>query len=1627
MGATLDTRPGLLAQPRWSAWWDRLMDLTQQPQRATRLLWGCWAVSRVALLLMVIVGHAYCDTQFYHYAGELASGRWPYRDISVEYPPLALVLILLPALPLLAFPAIAPRHDLAFTRPLTHLPQPDLARYGPYAISFAVEMLLLDALTLLLVTWAARRLVKGDRMGVRSGLLYTVATLACGALLQKFDLAAGACMLLAVALLVAGRPRLAWAALAVATLIKGFPLLAAPLFVAYALLAADTAVLPGSSWWERLHQRYRATRAQLLGGIATLVGIIAAGALPIALVAGWGALLGPLQLQGQRATEIESLYGTAMLVVSWLPGLGVSTTFSETDLSRVVVSPLNSYLDTLYLPLVIALALLALTYAMFAWAVLPVLRSGRLLVKASALPLPQMLVAGVVAALLAFMLTFRALPLHYLLIVLPLAAVLRLPSRRLTIMLWIVVGLVAILGQYLTIMPVWNALKLLQPWAVGVLTLRNLAWIAAYVVVIAALYQWRAAFVQTFGWGEGARMGTVATPPKPRPRIAAPTNRRLLGAWRRLVRSTPPIPGFTPRGEDVVAHLLSRISPLTVVVAAGLVSALIYLGFVAAFPITTWWSHPRLAIEMGRLTDYSPVAAATYVIAIAALFICQFLTLGAAGRLPQIARPTERTARLARRAVLIFPVVFVVILIWMQPITTTDLYGYVARGYLFAHLHLNPMLAPATALPGGLHVDRPASPYGPLWLLMCAGVSRLAGENLLANMLLFKLIAALAAVAAMALVDALARRLFPTRRLRIYVLFAWSPLLLFEAIGNGHNDSVMMLCVLLAFALMLRGRARTAFAFLVLGGLIKYVSLVLVPLWLVYELRQRASITMQIEPQRTPRFHRVEQRTTSSLCVLPVLSVLSAVNSGRARIAAQMRATVRMLQTMNRREASVLLVSAAVTAGVLFAVCYAPFWAGMRTFTGLGQQLRPLYYNSSIVQFVTAPLELIIPTKQYAALDKTVRLVFYIAFAAYAFLQTRRLWLLGAQATMRDVITASAKVIFAALLLITFWFQPWYIVWLLPLAALAQQSFVRRQSTVLAAGALLTYAISNFLPVGTSGIGRDLFVQFFEVLVTFSPLLLLRVAPSEEGWSRVVRRYAHQVSEGLRIHPRWWERVMLALILIVAALLRVLRLGNPFAVVSTGSSGALQELGADLKLYLADPRGLHGPFVALQGVMLHFFGRTPLAILLPSAIIGTLTVFVIYLLALEVTRQGHPDGQRGVALLAALFAATSAWHVSLSRSGMEVVLLPLLICTGIYWLLLALRLNAARIAAASTPLTNPAAQPATDPVAAAQPAAENETTEITEFTEKPRESSRPLSSSLLLSVRSVGSVVQSSSGIWIRDRPRAGGPESERRCLLLLAGCGIATGLASDIAPGLWLLPLLVAGILIVWRWRRPQWFVRLRVGLLTLFSTAVVTGGPAIWTLLSTAVGFPKGSPYLARSTAPMLRLPDLRSHVFWQQVAKNASGVLHTLVAQDYSAGYPANGGTPILPAGLGWLFFLGMALILVRWRDMTSLALLLLVALPVVASVAVGAPAAVVEAAAVLPATCIVPALALRTLAGLFGHLPIALDRINGVRVFSSPEQIGRVLLLIFLLIATVRTFFWYFAATLPSTPPNQWIPT
>ncbi|MGH2516012.1 MAG: hypothetical protein ACRDHP_10190, partial [Ktedonobacterales bacterium] len=406
-------------------------------------------------------------------------------------------------------------------------------------------------------------------------------------------------------------------------------------------------------------------------------------------------------------------------------------------------------------------------------------------------------------------------------------------------------------------------------------------------------------------------------------------------------------------------------------------------------------------------------------------------------------------------------------------------------------------------------------------------------------------------------------------------------------------------------------------------------------------------------------------------------------------------------------------------------------------------------------------------------------------------------------------------------------------------------------------------------------------------------------------------------------------------------------------------------------------------------LMMALFGRTPFALLLPSAVFGSITVFVIYLLANEILRPGNRPGRRAIMLLAALLAATSSWHVSLSRSGVEVVILPLLLALAVYLLLLALRMSVI-----------PTVQPPPAPRGGAKNGSHSK---VQSQSHGRRQSQRALLDA------------------------RAARTKLERRRILLFIGCGICTGLACDVAPGLWLVPLVVIGVCLVWRQRHPRQARLPRYGVLALAVSTILTGIPVIWHYASPHFGFPTGSDVLAKSSAPAAAGPGILSPVFWEQVLRNAWDVVQLLASQDYSAGYPSSGGTPIIPSLLGPFFYVGLIVILWRWRSFSSQAVLLLLALPLVASIAVGVPTGIIEAASVLPAMCIIPAIGIYETMSWLGHLPIVLDRVTGVRIFSTPEQIGRILLLVFLVVSTFRTFFWYFEVTLPTTAPNQYVPT
>lgn len=395
------------------------------------LLGAFWLVTRLVYLLNVTLGHHYPDDIFFVYAQRFSNGLLPYRDFPVEYPPLGIALVVLPG----------------------------LVHFGPltewlYAAMFALEMLALDFLALLLVVRLAKGLVPGDPSGLISGLLYTGFVAASGAVAQKFDLVAGVFCLLAVVAFLQRRDMLAWVMLALAVLTKGFPLFIAPLFLLYRLTEEP------QGYRNLLAAGYSVIRPALVAGVAL--------AAPLLALIGIQPLLHSIIYHVDRGVEIESMYAGAMLLLGRLPGMASLSYYNPGDLSQDIHSPLESVVDTVAVPL--CLLLIGLAY----WKFYRALRSKQEDRNGA-------LLRAMVVVLLAFIVTFRALPGHYLLAILPLAAVLRFQGKRQVVFVSVLLGAL-LLGQLETV--TWQ--PLLDERMIGILALvaRNAAILASFVLLL---------------------------------------------------------------------------------------------------------------------------------------------------------------------------------------------------------------------------------------------------------------------------------------------------------------------------------------------------------------------------------------------------------------------------------------------------------------------------------------------------------------------------------------------------------------------------------------------------------------------------------------------------------------------------------------------------------------------------------------------------------------------------------------------------------------------------------------------------------------------------------------------------------------------------------------------------------------------------------------------------------------------------------------------------------------------------------------------------------------------------------------------------------------------------------------
>lgn len=171
----------------------------------------------------------------------------------------------------------------------------------------------------------------------------------------------------------------------------------------------------------------------------------------------------------------------------------------------------------------------------------------------------------------------------------------------------------------------------------------------------------------------------------------------------------------------------------------------------------------------------------------------------------------------------------------LYPWGAQDLVHNVADARTLWRYGQNPAVVPPAAHPDDPLARQvyswPYTPsfYGPLSYAAYSVPAMLAGDDLVPNLLAFKSFNALALIA-LAAMAAQAATFFGGRRVQAVVLVGWNPLILFEVVGNGHNDVLMALAAVGALALATRARPTASVLALAVSVAAKLATAALLPI-----------------------------------------------------------------------------------------------------------------------------------------------------------------------------------------------------------------------------------------------------------------------------------------------------------------------------------------------------------------------------------------------------------------------------------------------------------------------------------------------------------------------------------------------------------------------------------------------------------------------------------------------------------------------------------------------------------------------------------------------------------------------------------------------------------------------------
>lgn len=513
---------------------------------------------------------------------------------------------------------------------------------------------------------------------------------------------------------------------------------------------------------------------------------------------------------------------------------------------------------------------------------------------------------------------------------------------------------------------------------------------------------------------------------------------------------------------------------------------------VDTFPWTLFLSRSLIAITGNLLKQYSWIS----FILIGMTFLGLFGTY--TGAFTRTLRTKNLQSRYCLYVLLGGAALFSATLLFQPMLLSDDVFTYIFSGRILAIYHANPLNTAPQQFPSDPYlfwtISGRNSPniYGPLWLCICTLLASISNSPLI-SLFLFKGLELCAHLINIVLVWMILSRIVPTRRVTGTLLYAWSPLALIELAGSGHSEGILLTLLLAATLcfVLLREQQQTS--------------------------RSYRYKTVRPQPSLTPSwFWRI--------CMLMVLGLAIGINMVTLLIAPlyiwfemRQRRISRALLGFCWRFVCILSVE------ILFML---PFWRGSDTFFSLTSSVDMAHFVHSPVGLFTLPLRFIyriifpiiargLPPSMLpdTAADVTIRatamFIFLLIYANF-FSQIRHaprtpIGMRNRQDTdpqmllpgFDTLLTCCSLAIFWYLILVSGWFWPWYILWMLWLVALRPIDAHTTAILLLSWTALFIYAFTGFT--------KDPLVTYQSALIFGIPLTYLLIVRNKQRQTERIR------------------------------------------------------------------------------------------------------------------------------------------------------------------------------------------------------------------------------------------------------------------------------------------------------------------------------------------------------------------------------------------------------------------------------------------------------------------------------------------------------------------------------------------